>query len=89
MYQNSLSMSSFWDFDFGTTFGTPFNAQTLGFWRGLKRVPKTVVFGTSPRTVEIDIAPLRGISGLYSKGMSSTKNESTIGSNPNAPIIGR
>jgi hypothetical protein len=53
------------------------------------QVSKTVVFGTSPRTVEIDIAPLRGISGLYSKGVGSTKNESTIGSNPNAIIVGR
>jgi hypothetical protein len=36
----------FWNFDFGTTFGTLLYAQTLGFWGVFLGVPKTIVFGT-------------------------------------------
>jgi hypothetical protein len=35
----------YWDFDFGTAFGTLINAQTLGFWGELLTVPKTGLWG--------------------------------------------
>src|SRR5215208_3692458 len=36
----------FWNFDFGTTFGTLIHAQTLEFWGVFLSVSKTTVYGT-------------------------------------------
>jgi hypothetical protein len=36
----------YWDFDFGTGFGTLIHAQTLGSWQLFRTVPKTIVSDT-------------------------------------------
>jgi len=41
-----IKFVKFWNFDFGTAFGTPIYAQTLGFCGGWPSVPKTNVFET-------------------------------------------
>jgi hypothetical protein len=69
----------FWNFDFGTGFGTLIHTQTLGFWLLFRAVPKTIVFGTASVVfIEVVETPLHPGDGVFSRAPSSPFSSTII-----------